>query len=213
MPSRDGAGSPRQLLALFLGTTLVLLTALGWLGWQSLQQDRSIEAQLVNDRVNTAADLIAAQIRQNLIDIEAELGRLSVLPADDLKRSAANYSKALGGDALVVVFEGQRVLAYPADRLLYYPTLPDPVEAPPDRFSVGETLELRDRDYRGAAAYFAKLAQSSDHEVSAGALIRLARNQRKAGDHEAALATYARLATVNDASLFGWFCFRAPRSC
>ncbi len=204
MPSRDGAGSPRQLLALFLGTTLVLLTALGWLGWQSLQQDRSIEAQQVNDRVNTAADLIAAQIRQNLTDVEAELGRLSMLPADGLKRGAENYSKALGGDALVVVFEGQRVFAYPADRLLYYPTLPNPIEAPPDRFAVGETLELRDRDYRGAAAHFTKLAQSGDHEVSAGALIRLARNQRKAGDNDAALATYARLATINDAYLFGW---------
>jgi signal transduction histidine kinase len=204
MPSRDGAGSPRQLLALFLGTTLVLLTALGWLGWQSLQQDRSIEAQQVNERVNTAADLIAAQIRQNLIDIEAELGRLSLLPPDGLKRAAEDYSNALGGDALVVVFEGQRVFAYPAGRLLYYPTLPDPVEAPPDRFSLGETLELRDRDYRGAAAHFARLAESGDHEIRAGALIRLARTQRKAGDNEAALATYGQLAKITDAYLFGW---------
>jgi hypothetical protein len=51
-----------------LGDDSVLLTALGWLGWQVAAARPEHRAQLVNDRVNTAADLIAAQIRQNLID-------------------------------------------------------------------------------------------------------------------------------------------------
>lgn len=205
MASGDGARSPRHLLALFLGTTFVLLTALGWLGWQSLQQDRRVEAQLVLDRLESATELVAAQIRQNLIDIEEQLNRLSVLPADALERAASGYSNALGHDALVVVFEGQRVLAYPPHRLVYYPTLPAATEAPPDRFTYGEGLEFKDRDFTGATAYFDRLARTSDDAaVRAGALLRLARNQRKAGQSDAALDTYAALATLSGTSLGGW---------
>lgn len=205
MPSGDGVRSPRHLLALFLGTTFVLLTALGWLGWQALQQDRRVEAQLVHDRLESATELIAAQIRQNLIDIEEQLSRLSALPADAIERAASDYSKALGENALIVVFEEQRVTAYPAERLLYYPVLAGGPEAPLDRFTYGEVLEFKDRDFKGATAYFDKLARSSDDTaVRAGALLRLARNQRKAGQSGAALDTYAALAGLADTFLGGW---------
>ena len=204
MPSGAGARSPRHLLALFLGTTFVLLTALGWLGWQSLQQDRRLEAQLVRERLDSTIDLIAAQIRQNLTDTEEQLTRLSVAPAATLDGAASEYAKRLGDDALLVVFDDDEVRAYPSRRLLYYPTLPAAAEPPPGRFAQGETLEQKDRDYRGAIAYYEKLTRSSDDAVRAGALLGLARNQRKAGDNRAALASYTALSNVTGVSIAGW---------
>jgi signal transduction histidine kinase len=48
------------------------------------------------------------------------------------------------------------------------------------------------------------LARAPDAGIRAGALVRLARNQRKAGQPRAALETYKELATVGGASLGGW---------
>lgn len=204
MSSGHSAPSPRHLLTLFLGTTVALLTALGWLGWQSLQQDRRVEAQLVRDRLESATDLIAAQIRQILTETEDQLGRLAGLPAATFPAAASEYATRLGEDALLVVFEPQRVSAYPAERLLYYPTLPDVPDAPAEIFAFGDALEYKDRDFPGAIAFAERLAQSRDAAVRAGALLRLARNQRKAGRPQAALETYATLATVRGAFLIGW---------
>ena len=41
---------------------LVLAATLGWLGWQLLQQDRVLETQRTQERLNNAADLIAAAL-------------------------------------------------------------------------------------------------------------------------------------------------------
>jgi len=204
MASGDGVRPARHLGALFLGTTFMLLTTLGWLGWQSLQQDRRVEAQLVRDRLESATDLIAAQIRQQLADTEEELNRLAATPADELRLSAPRYGAQLREDALLVVFEAGRVTAHPAGRLLYYPELPEPAEPPAEVFAFGEALEFKDRDPRRAIAVFEKLAGAADDAVRAGALVRLARNQRKAGQSDAAMATYARLAELRGVFLGGW---------
>lgn len=182
----------------------MLLATLGWLGWQSLQQDRRVEAQLVRDRLEGATDLIAVQIRQQLTDTEEQLSRLAAAPADALRRLAPQYAAQLRDDALLVVFEAGGVSAYPAARLLYYPELPDPAEPPADVFAFGEALEFKDRDPRRAIAVFENLARADDPAVRAGALLRLARNQRKTGQSEAALATYARLAELGGVFLGGW---------
>src|SRR5688572_2849779 len=137
MPSGDGARSPRHLLALFLGTTFVLLTTLGWLGWQSLQQDRHVEEQLVRDRLESATDLIAAQIRQNLTDTEEQLGQLAAHSAETLHGAASAYAPRLGDDALLAVFDEQRVMAYPPGRLLYHPVLPEVPDPPAAAFAAG----------------------------------------------------------------------------
>jgi tetratricopeptide (TPR) repeat protein len=204
MLSGDAARSPRHLVALFLGTTFVLLTALGWIGWQALQQDRRVEAQLVRDRLESATDLIASQIRQNLTDTEEQLSLLAAVPPESLQSVATEYAARLGDDALLVVFDATRVTAYPAGRLLYYPTLPDVPDAPTELFAYGDALEFKDRDYRSAIAFFEKLARSDDGPTRAGALLRLARNQRKAGQLKLALDTYAELATMSGAFLGGW---------
>ncbi len=48
---------PRHLLMLFLVTTLVLALALGWLSWRLLQQDRALESQRIQERLQQVAPL------------------------------------------------------------------------------------------------------------------------------------------------------------
>ncbi|MBI4477780.1 MAG: hypothetical protein HY654_11440, partial [Acidobacteria bacterium] len=75
---------------------------------------------------------------------------------------------------------------------------------PGERFAAGEALEYRDRDIRGAIAHFQQLSRTDDAGLRAGALLGLARNQRKAGQIEAALATYTVLAGIPGVFLGGW---------
>ena len=79
-----------------------------------------------------------------------------------------------------------------------------PPETPAERFAAGEALEFKDRDFPGAIAYFQELARDEDAAVRAGALLRLARSQRKAGQSDAALATYTDLAQIRDVFIAGW---------
>lgn len=207
MALRHGFRPPRHLLVLFLGTTFVLLAGLGWLGWRSFQQDRAVEVQRVRDRLESATDLIAAEIRQNLAEVEEQLTRLSLLPAADVDEAGSAYSKDLGEDALIVVFESAAVRAYPSQRLLYYPALAAPEEPGGQQFAEGEVLEFRARDFAGAIAYFRDLARAhddNDERIRAGALLRLARNQRKAGQSDAALDTYRELASLGRVPVGGW---------
>ena len=209
MPMRDWLRPPRNLLVLFLGTTLVLTAGLGWLGWRLLLQDRAVEAQRIRDRLASAADLIAAEMRQTLSAAETQLTLLSTLSASRLLDSASAYAETLGDDALVVVFRPGAVDAYPSRRLLSYPAVPRPVEPAVDAFAVGEALEFRAGDFESAIAEFRRLADRSDApdsdaaQMRAGALLRLARNQRKAGHPEAALATYATLGAITQVRLGG----------
>ncbi len=194
---------PRHLLILFLGTTLVLLGGLGWLGVRSLQQERAVEVQRVRDQLESSADLIAAEIRQNLADVGEQLTRLSVLPAANVDAAASEFADGVGEDALVAVFGSETVQAYPSQRLIYYPVLPAPEEPTAQAFATGELYEFRARDFERAIAYFGQLSETDDERVRAGALLRLARNQRKAGQPDAALATYSDLASMGPVSVGG----------
>ena len=71
---------PRHLVVLFFGIALVLVATLIWLGWRLFQQDRALERQRVQVRLEHAADVVAAALTRRLGTIEDELGRLAGLP-------------------------------------------------------------------------------------------------------------------------------------
>jgi signal transduction histidine kinase len=194
---------PRHLLVLFVGTTFALLAGLGWLGWRSVQQDRAVEVQRIRARLEASTDLIAVEIRQELTDIDEQLLRLSVVPLDTLDLAATTYTQSLGDDAVVTVFADEAVRAFPSERLLYYPAVPMIEDPFVPSFAVGEEYEFASRDYRSAIVYFQHLADEADEPIRAGALVRLARNQRKAGQLDQALATYRELARMKVASVGG----------
>jgi len=183
---------PRRTLAVFLCLMLVLGGALGWLGWQLLTQDRALEGQRVQERLELAADNMAAALQHSLTDLESYL---SFVPSPGAKEPP---------DGVMVLLAAERTVnAYPPGRLLYYPVIPDGEEPPAATFVAGETLEYQRNDPAKATAVFRELARSPDPGVRAGALLRLGRTLRKTGRNEEALQVYGELAQLGRTCVLG----------
>jgi signal transduction histidine kinase len=171
---------------------LVLGGALGWLGWRLLKQDRALEGQRLQERLELAADHMAAALQQSLADLESYL---SFVPSPGAKEPP--------GGVMVLLVTKRTVNAYPPGCLLYYPVIPGGEEPPAATFVAGETLEYQGNDPAKAAEVFRELARSSDPGVRAGALLRLGRNLRKTGRHEEALQAYSELAQLGRTCVLG----------
>jgi signal transduction histidine kinase len=183
---------PHRLLALFLVITLAPSALLMAFGWRLLAQERELQAQQVEERRHQAADLVVSVLEQTLVATEQAL-------RDD----RAIQTLASTADAVTVVFAPNRIDAFPPGRLLYYPQPKPGIEAPASVFETGEALELRDNDAVKAATWFRQLARSDNSAVRAGALIRLARNLRKANQSDLALAAYSEAGAVDGAVIDG----------
>jgi signal transduction histidine kinase len=188
MLSKGSALPPRKLGALIVGITVVPLATLLWLGWRLLEQDRMLEGQQVQQRVERAADLAVAALQRALSSSEQRL---------------ADGSRQWPEGAAIVTFHDGRVEAYPKERVAYLPVVPPLREAPGAIFAGGEDLEFRRRDYAAAVNLFRDLAKSPDAAVRAGALLRLGRNLHSAGRTEDALAAYTRLSELDGVSVAG----------
>jgi len=183
---------PRRTLAVFLCLMFVLGGALGWLGWQLLKQDRALEGQRLQERLELAADHMAAALQQSHADLESYL---SFVPSPGAKEPP---------DGVMVLLVTKRTVnAYPPGRLLYYPVIPDGEEPPAATFVAGEILEYQGNDPAKATEVFRELARSPDPGVRAGALLRLGRNLRKTGRNEEALQVYGELAQLGRTSVLG----------
>ncbi len=178
---------PRNVLLLLLAVSAVSVSALAWLSWRLLQQDRALEKQRIQERLEHAADLIVTSLELGLSELE---NRLPVLSDP-------------GEHALSVAFNPGKVETHPAGRLLYYPFSPQVRESPTTVFDAGETLEFRQQDYVGAIAAFRALARSKDPLIRAGALLRLARNLRKNNRIHDALTVYEDLAGLGSIPVGG----------
>src|SRR5690349_21767783 len=119
------ARPPRQLLAVFLAVTFLPASALVWLGWRLLEQDRVLEQRRIQERRERATDLIVTALQQALAADEQRLA------------DPASWRGLPAEDARVVVLGAQSIEIFPELRLPYYPfraTLP---EAPTDAFRAG----------------------------------------------------------------------------
>lgn len=194
---------PGRWLLLFLIVTLFLAGAWGWLGIRLLQQERALESQRIQERLDHAADLVAAALVQSISKSQDGLGALLILPNAQRTAAAPGLAKDLGRNTLIVGFDSQDVEATPADRLLYYPFLPEPKGPPESVFALGETLEFQAKDWSKAIELYRKLANSGDAGTRAGALLRLARTLRKTRQFPAASATYDQLARMGAETVGG----------
>jgi signal transduction histidine kinase len=184
---------PRHLLPMFLLISLGPAAALGWLSWRLLEQDRALAAQRIQERIENAADMASAYLRQGQAEVEENLARLAALPLADLPAAATLEADNLGNGVLLVSFRREEIHAFPRERLLYLPYLP-PVQEPSEAvFTVGENYEFRNQDYSRAIVIFRKLSTSVDAAIRGGALVRLARTLRKAGRFDEAMAAYDEL--------------------
>ena len=184
MQIRDWFRPPRHVLAIFLAVSLSCGTTLAALAWLLVRQDRALEFQRRQERIEQAADRSVAVMQRSLADLELQLaarpGRNSKLPPDVVILSA--------GPADITV--------RPDGGLLYYPAAFDRRDEPQQAFEVGEQLEFAKRDPVGAIQVYTRLALSDQAAIRAGALNRLARLHRKLQAPDAALADYDRLAQM-----------------
>jgi len=183
MSLQEWLRAPGHLLVAFLCVTLVPATALGWLGWRLLQQDRVLAHQRVQERLEHVADRIVLLLDRRLNQLETELPELTESPSPQ---------------ALLVVFTADGIDVRPPGCLLFYPTLSSEPELPTEPFRSGEVMEYRHRDHAGAASCFRGLTRSDKPWIRAGALLRLGRNLRKLNRPGEALDVYGQLAKLSE---------------
>jgi two-component system phosphate regulon sensor histidine kinase PhoR len=182
----------RRLLALFLILTVAPAAGLAWLGWRLLEQARALEAQRTLERQEYTADLVAGALSRRISETRRQL-----------TQPEGASPKVNPSDAVIVTFQQHYLRTIPPGRLLYYPVAPQDREAPEAPFLAGERLEFNQRDYAGAIKQFRSFGESKDPALRAGAQFRIARNQRKLGNIQQALATYDKLADYNDVFFAG----------
>ena len=190
MVSRSPHAAPLKLLALFVLLSAIPLAALGWLGWRVLKQDRALESQRLRERLDNAASLVAREIDRGLTAWEA------LLPA-----AAGGQAVELPSGAVFLLIDKDGVVRQQGAPLPYYPRVPSATRARSSLFAVAEQQEFREQNLAAAIASYRALAVSNDEAIRAEALMRLARCLRKQERMPDALAAYAKLAALGDASV------------
>lgn len=174
---------------LFLAITLLTGAAVGWLGWRLLTQDRALARQRRLEQLEAAADRVAGALYRNMAEFEELL--------------LIGGRRGLPEGAVLLRAQSQQIAISPSDGLLYLPVLPPPPTIPDGLFTNAEALEFQRMDFLAAASALRRLAASDDRFVRAAALARLARNWKKAGRPDEALAVYAQLATLGTTMVDG----------
>lgn len=193
--------SRHPLLSRFVASTLLLVAALGWLGWRLLEQDRALERQRARDVLEGSADAVVAALQRGL---GATTDTLTMLLAQAVRPAALEAAaRRLAPDILLLVGTADLARAFPEERLAYALFPPSPNDAPARVFARGDSLEFRADDPVAALAVFEELAASPDAAVRAGALLRIGRAARKAGDPRRAAAAYQALARLDRIVLNG----------
>lgn len=203
MPTANWFRPPRQPIVLFLGIVLVLATALGWLGWHLLEQERALERQRIQERLNGVADLMASAILSKVAESEHHLAALLAAPNSQAVVEASRLADTISPQAILTVMIPQEVVVRPPINLPYYPIVPTLKEPPVKTFADGEKLEFKEKDLTKAAQVYRALTRSSDLAVRAGGLLRLGRTLRKAGQPSEALGVYTQLSQLGDTPVGG----------
>ena len=186
-------GSSRRVVVMLASIMFATAAALCALAWRMVELDRAVAGQRFRDRLEQAADRGSAALLRHRVDLDADLGRLAGAP--DAHPSQNSYSILQHDeDALLVLFTGAGMEIWPERPLRYRPLSVPPPSV--ETFSAAEDLEFRVQDYGGAARAFHVLSESGAPSTRAEALLRAARNERKAGQLPTALATYAQLAAM-----------------
>ena len=178
---------PNGLIALITAITVVPLATLLWLGWRLLEQDRVVERQQEQDRLDGAADLVTATLQRAIASSEQRV---------------TEGAERWPSGAVAVVFHPDRVDAYPKN-LAFRPYVPVLREPAPEAFAAGDALEFIKRDHRAAIESFRPLTASPDAAIRAGAWLRLAGSLATAARIEDALAAYQQLTSLDDVAVLG----------
>jgi signal transduction histidine kinase len=193
LPLREWLRPPRTLFLILFLLTLVSVSALGWFGWKLLDQQRAVEAQRLQERLDQAADRIAATLRGTLAETGERLGAWAVAPPAGREPQ----------EGLLLVLTESSLTAFPAGRLLYDPSAAPEPEVNLPVFDMAEASEFQQGQPAKALAVYEQLANSDDAAIRAGALLRLGRVLRKMNRPADSRAAFEKLAAVAGVSVAG----------
>jgi signal transduction histidine kinase len=198
-----GSAASRRLYLLFAFTTLLPAIGLAWLGWSLVEQDRVLERQRIQEDRERAADLAAAALQRVLSDVEERVQTVVANPPGWSLPSAASAQAGSPASLPILVLSTGGVLARAGAGLPFYPVPPQAAEPEPPVFAAADEMEFRHANHRGAIAQLQPLLAAADPAVRAGALLRIARNQRKSRNLPAALAAFRSLLALGDTPVGG----------
>ena len=182
-------------VAIFLPALLLLV-----FGVNSFRRDRAAADREVRDRVDRAADEVAAALERIVAEWERALQHAAATDFLDPERLPAPIARAVSeaGLGALVLLDAGSVRIIPEKELLY-DVRPAPVEPPVEEplisgLAEAETAELRDKDYHRASELYRRLLATADAAVRPLVTHRLARVYRKQGRIADAITMYRRLA-------------------
>ncbi|HEX3880266.1 MAG TPA: HAMP domain-containing sensor histidine kinase, partial [Bryobacteraceae bacterium] len=171
--------------------TVACISALAWLGWKWVDQERFVDAQRAQEELEQSADRVAAAMRGALAETGDRLSTWMMAPPPEGKPD----------EGVLLIAGGGSIVGWPRGRMLYAPQPSSDPEAPAAAFSDGESLEFQTSRNPIAPAleqvadwYRHSFTAAADAATRAGALMRLARVLRKMGRNSEATAVYTRLA-------------------
>jgi len=178
-PLKEWLTPSRTLLLLLFLLTFASISTMALFGWRLLEQQRLVEAQRSQERLEQMADRATAIVRGALAE-SSERAAAGITPPGDL---LLNLSPA-------------SLNATPSG-LLYYPLPPPEPDLRANTFAEAELFEFLESQPNEALRAYEQIATSKDPSVRAGALLRMARVLRNNGRLSESIAVYARLARVN----------------
>jgi signal transduction histidine kinase len=178
-PPRAWLNPPKALLLLLFLLTLLSVSTLALFGWRLLEQQRIVEAQRSQERLEQAADRISAIVRGALAESGDRAGSGLASPGD-----------------LLLSLSPTSLDTTPPGQLLYYPYAPPEPEILDKTFSDGELFEFVAGQPNEALRTYESLARSDIESVRAGAWLRIARVLRNAGRRDESAAAYRKLSGI-----------------
>jgi signal transduction histidine kinase len=194
-------GPSRRLSFSFLAVAVSLVGVMLWLGLKLVRQDQELAAQRLQERREIAADLASAALQKALSLIEEKVAALASLSPVERRRQAAADAETLTDDCALILFQPDTAEAFPERRLPFYPAVPRKPEPPSSIFAEAERLEFRQMDSLKAVETLRAQERSPDPQIRAAALLRIARNFRKLGRWDEALAAYRELAAFKSVEI------------
>lgn len=180
------ASTSRRLLVWFVAATALPLAGITWLGWKVVEQDRAAERTRVVERREQAVGVASASLQRVLAEAEEQLTGLDNLPAGSSLDPGSSFANR---GAAAAMLDRRGLVGRGGVFLPYYPS-PGQITAPSTVFARAERAEFLKNEPVAAIGALQPLTHSPDPAVRAEALLRIARNYRKAGDLARAEATY-----------------------
>ena len=110
----------------------VPLTALGWLGWRLLVQERSLDAQRLREQLDTTTALVARDLDRGLTGWEERLAS-----------TADGQPVALPPGTVWLALDAGGLVRRAGAQLPFYPRIPASSRPSPGTFAKGEALGIR----------------------------------------------------------------------